>query len=349
MSHGYHVVGWTPFKVRFDRWLIAGIALYLCVFIAVTTLAPPAGESFTPIQILIRATGSLAMILLTFVLAIGPLARLTPRFKPFLFNRRHIGVATFLIALVHGSLVLLWYHGFGSLNPLVSVLVSNPRYSSIAGFPFESLGLAALLILFLMAATSHDFWNTNLGPGLWKALHMGVYVAYGLLVAHVALGAIQSERHPLHAWVLAGGAGGVALLHLWAGFAASGAGKARAQAGWMTVCAPLDIPDGRARIVAPQGGERIAVFRSGHLIHAVSNVCRHQGGPLGEGRIIDGCITCPWHGFQYRPGDGQSPAPFTERIATYPTRIRNGLVEVSLTPNPPGTPQAPSVIEEASA
>ncbi len=31
----------------------------------------------------------------------------------------------------------------------------------------------------------------------------------------------------------------------------------------------------------------------------ISNVCQHQNGPLGEGEIIDGCITCPWHGFQY--------------------------------------------------
>jgi DMSO/TMAO reductase YedYZ heme-binding membrane subunit len=347
MSHGYRAVTWTPFKARFDRWLIAGIALYLIAFITVSTLVFPPGESFTPIQTLIRATGSLAMIMLTFTLAIGPLARLSPRFKPFLYNRRHIGVATFLIALVHGGLVLLWYHAFGTLNPLVSLLISNPRYDSLSGFPFESLGLAALIILFLMAATSHDFWNNNLGPGLWKALHMGVYLAYGLLVAHVALGAIQMERHPVYVAVLGAGAATLAILHLWTGFAASGARKVAAGAGWLTVGPPLDIADGCATVVQPAQGERIAVFRSGNLIHAVSNVCRHQGGPLGEGRIIDGCITCPWHGFQYLPEDGRSPPPYGEKIATYPTRIRNGIVEVSLTPNPPGTPQPPSVIEEA--
>ena len=188
MSHGYKAVTWTPFKKRFDLWLAGGVALYLIAFTIVSFVAMPAGESFTPIQVLIRATGTLAFLLLTFILAIGPLARLTQRFKPFLYNRRHLGVTTFMIALIHAGFVLLWYHGFSDVNVFVSLLASNPRYDSIAGFPFESLGLIALIIMFLMAATSHDFWNANLGPGLWKALHMGVYVAYGLLVAHVALG-----------------------------------------------------------------------------------------------------------------------------------------------------------------
>jgi methionine sulfoxide reductase heme-binding subunit len=345
MSHGYNAVTWTPFKTRFDLWLITGVALYLVAFTVVSFAAMPAGESFTPIQVLIRATGTLAFLLLTFILTIGPLARLTPRFKPFLYNRRHLGVTTFLIALIHAGLVLLWYHGFSEVNVFVSLLASNPRYDSIAGFPFESLGLIALIILFLMAATSHDFWNANLGPGLWKALHMGVYMAYGLLVAHVALGAIQFEKHPAYVALLAAGAGIVALLHLASGFLASGAGPAKlSDADWLTVGPPGDLQDGRAKILQPTGGERIAVFRDGDRVYAVSNVCRHQGGPLGEGRVIDGCITCPWHGFQYRPEDGQSPPPFTEKIATYATRIVEGVVQVSARPHAPGTAQAPSII-----
>jgi methionine sulfoxide reductase heme-binding subunit len=75
---------------------------------------------------------------LSFLLCIGPLARLTPRFKRLLYNRRHRGVATLLVALVHSVLVTLRYHGFGALNPLLSLLVSNPRYDSLAGFSLEA-------------------------------------------------------------------------------------------------------------------------------------------------------------------------------------------------------------------
>ena len=94
-----------------------------------------------------------------------------------------------------------------------------------------------------------------------------------------------------------------------------------ASEGWLAVGPPLSIPDQAARIVAAPGGERIAVFRDGTLIGALSNLCAHQNGPIGEGRIIDGCVTCPWHGYQYRLEDGCAPPPFTEKLATYRVRI----------------------------
>ena len=347
MSHDYKAVTWTPFKASYDRWMLVGIFLYLVAFVLVTTISSPAGESFTPIQILIRATGTLAFGMLTFILMIGPLARLTPRFKPFLYNRRHLGVTTFLIGLIHAGLVLLWYHGFGDLNPLVSLFVSNPNYDSLSGFPFESLGFIALMILFLMASTSHDFWNANLGPGLWKAIHMGVYIAYGLLVAHIALGAIQYEKAPFYSNLLLGSAAAVSLLHLITGLASFRPANKANKSGWLKVAKISKFKDGRAQIVRPGDAEAIAVFRYGNKVYAVSNVCRHQGGPLGEGKIVDGSITCPWHGFQYRMEDGRSPEPFTEKIATYATRIEGDVVYVSQEANAPGTPQAPSLIGDA--
>jgi methionine sulfoxide reductase heme-binding subunit len=93
-------------------------------------------------------------------------------------------------------------------------------------------------------------------------------------------------------------------------------------------------------LVTPAGGERIAVFRDGDHIGALTNLCAHQNGPLGEGRIIDDCVTCPWHGYQYRLEDGCAPPSFTEKLVTYRVRIRNGVVEVYTRPLPPGTPAA---------
>ncbi len=350
MSNAYHVVNWTPFKKRFDAWMLAGMGAYLVTFLLGTSLAMPAGQSITIVQTLIRATGSLAMLQLSFLLCIGPMARLTPRFKPLLYNRRHLGVATFLVALVHAVLVTIWYHGFGDLNPFVSLLVSNPRYDALDGFAFESLGMLALGILFVLAATSHDFWNANLAPGLWKAIHMLVYGAYALLVAHVALGVVQSEPDPLYFVALAASAAVVAGLHLSSVFVGSPRVlQVQASDGWLRVGAWQDIADNRAKVVQPPGAERIAVFRYGGKLAAVSNVCRHQGGPLGEGRVIDGCITCPWHGYQYRPEDGCSPPPFTERIVTYRTRIVAGVVYVDPEPMPAGTFVAATNIEQGSS
>ena len=121
---------------------------------------------------------------------------------------------------------------------------------------------------------------------------------------------------------------------------ADGAPGASGSDGWVPVGPPLSIPDKGARIVAAPDGERIAVFRDGAQIGALSNLCAHQNGPIGEGRIIDGCVTCPWHGYQYRLEDGCAPPPFTEKLVTYRVRIAHGVVEVDPRPLPPGTPAA---------
>lgn len=351
MSHGYRIVQWNSFKKSFVIALAIGVAAFLSAYVATAVLTQPPGQSFTPIQLMIRALGAAAFSLLTLILAIGPLARLSIRFKPALYNRRHLGVTCFAIALTHASLVVLWYHGFSDLNPLVSLLISNPRYDAIGGFPFESLGLIALLFIFLLAATSHDFWNANLGPVLWKAIHMSVYLAYVLIVAHVMLGAVQSARVDVYAWLVAGAALSVALLHVIAALRERAQDRAnqRDADGWLEVCRATDIPDACARIVTPARGERIAVFRDGSRIFALSNVCRHQGGPLGEGRIVDGCVVCPWHGFQYRPEDGRSPPPYAEMVSTYRTRIENGVVFVHERPFAPGTQTPPTLIGAEAA
>jgi len=109
--------------------------------------------------------------------------------------------------------------------------------------------------------------------------------------------------------------------------------------GWISAGDPHEIPDGRAAIVTAPGGERIAVFRDGDALGAVTNVCKHQNGPLGEGMIKDGCVVCPWHGWEYRLADGVSPPPFTEKTATHEVKLQDGAIWVKAKPLPPGTPR----------
>lgn len=347
MAAKYGMVFWTPYKRHFDIVLGIGVAGFLAVHVVVTTLNWPPAQTGSEFQIGIRALGAAAYTLLHLILMIGPLARISPRFKPLLYNRRHLGVTCFLLALAHAACVMVWYHSFGTLNPFISILVSNQDYGRIHGFPFESLGLLGLIILFVLAATSHDFWNTNLGPRLWKTIHMALYPAFALIIAHVFLGAVQSDRGFILAGVVSAGAMLVAFVHgLASQFEVNRAQKmARdAQESWILVGPALEIADKCARIVATPKGERIAVFRDGQKVTAITNVCRHQAGPLGEGRIVDGCVTCPWHGFQYRPEDGCAPPPFKERLLVYRTRLIGRNVEVEIVPQPLGSVVAASLI-----
>jgi nitrite reductase/ring-hydroxylating ferredoxin subunit/DMSO/TMAO reductase YedYZ heme-binding membrane subunit len=343
MSVGFRAVQWNRDKLVYDGLLVAAVAFYIGAFlIVVPRFEGPPENLLAEIDLRIRAFGSATFLMLTVILSIGPLARLDRRFLPLLYNRRHFGVLTFCVALAHVGFMIDWYLAQDALPSLGTELTTWADYGKFIGFPFKVLGIAALLILFVMAATSHDFWLAFLTPAVWKGVHMALYAAYGLVVVHVSLGAMQFNRTPLLPLMLVGGFGAVSVLHLMAARRerAVDRGMAPQDDGWIRVGAPQSIPDKAARIVAAPDGERIAVFRDGNRIAALTNLCAHQNGPIGEGRIIDGCITCPWHGFQYRLEDGCAPAPFTEKLATYRVRLREGALEVDPRPLPPGTAAA---------
>lgn len=331
MSLGFRAVQWNRAKLAYDAVLAAAVLAYLAGFAALA-------EGPDLLDLRIRALGSCAFLMLSAILCIGPLARLSPRFRPLLYNRRHFGVAMACVAALHAWSMVEWYLARGALPSLLDELGDPAAYGRFIGFPFKVPGMLALAILFVMAATSHDYWQQYLGPRAWKTLHMAVYAAYGLAVMHVALGALQHDRGGgLTALVLVS-LGTVGTLHILAGWREWSADQPAA-GDWIALFPPAAIPDGRARIVTA-GGERIAVFRDGAMVAAVTNLCAHQQGPLGEGRIEDGCIVCPWHGYQYRLADGCAPPPFTERLATYRLRLRDGMLSLDPRKLPPGTPAA---------
>ena len=344
MSASYTAVGWNRQKKNYDWFIFGFCVLYLASFIIVMAVTNP---DYTFETALIRSTSTLALLLLHVILSIGPLCRLNKKMLPLLYNRRHLGVTMFTIALVHGSFSIFQFHALGNVNPFVSLFTSNTQFNSLSQFPFQALGFFALIIFFLMAITSHDFWLHNLSPKVWKTLHMFVYLAYLLIILHVMLGAIQYETNPVFIVILAIGSGWLIVLHLVAGYKEVSKDKIHyslQQAGFTYVCETDEIADNRAKIFCIEK-ERIAVYKFENKLYAIHNVCKHQGGPLGEGKIIDGCITCPWHGYQYLPNNGQSPPPFKEKVSTYDIRIEGTKVWLNSTPYPEGTERPGAIFQ----
>jgi nitrite reductase/ring-hydroxylating ferredoxin subunit/DMSO/TMAO reductase YedYZ heme-binding membrane subunit len=347
MSVKYIPVQWNNNKYLYDAVVLGFIALYIGIFLG---LGQTHAEFSRPTdgQILrIRAFGSCAFIMLTIILCIGPLARLDKRYLPILYNRRHFGVMTAAVAFTHATYVLGWYYGFIPGNSYAALLGANTSYGQLLGFPIEPLGIFALFVLVTRAATSHDFWLSFLTAPVWKRLHLMIYPAYLSVVLHVALGYLQDAKNPGFALLFAGGAITVGVLHVLAwrhdrvAQAAPGA--------WRDVGTPDELTLDRGKIIHLSGKERAAIFLyDGNKVSAVSNACAHQNGPLGEGRILDGCITCPWHGFQYRMADGQAPAPFTEKIPTYNIRLHEGRLQIDTNANPPGTHVDPLILPEGA-
>jgi DMSO/TMAO reductase YedYZ heme-binding membrane subunit len=181
MSAGFRAVQWNQAKFVYDAILLAAVALYIGTYIVLGYWLDPPKDEPAAIDMRIRAFGTCAFFMLTIILSIGPLARLDRRFLPLLCNRRHFGVLTFFVALLHASFMVEWFAVQNALPSLYDELTKVSDYGKFIGFPFKALGLLALLILLLMAATSHDFWLAFLTPPVWKSLHMGLYVAYGLV------------------------------------------------------------------------------------------------------------------------------------------------------------------------
>ena len=122
MSHGYRAVSWTAHKRIYD--LIAGslAALLMAIVAAGTAWRLP---EVTVETLVLRSTAVTAFVLLHVILSIGPLCRLDRRLLPLLYNRRHLGVLMAVIAMAHGGLALIQFHGGGDAPVLVSIFQTS--------------------------------------------------------------------------------------------------------------------------------------------------------------------------------------------------------------------------------
>ena len=139
MSVQYKPVGWVRTKLFYDAVLIAGIAAYLFAFLRLAPASRPVESALDEQSLAIKAYGSCAFILLTLVLAIGPLARLDQRFLPLLYNRRHFGVMTCAVAGAHVTAVLGWYFAYSPLDPWVAVFCDRDRLWRVAWISLSAI------------------------------------------------------------------------------------------------------------------------------------------------------------------------------------------------------------------
>jgi nitrite reductase/ring-hydroxylating ferredoxin subunit len=75
----------------------------------------------------------------------------------------------------------------------------------------------------------------------------------------------------------------------------------------------IDLPDGRV----------IALFNVAGEFFALNNLCPHQGGPLAEGKIVEGHVTCPWHDWTFDIRSGVCINKPCERAKCYQLEIKD--------------------------
>jgi nitrite reductase/ring-hydroxylating ferredoxin subunit len=89
------------------------------------------------------------------------------------------------------------------------------------------------------------------------------------------------------------------------------------------------VPSDRGLLVRLAGNE-IALFRVGHQVFAIDNACPHAGGPLADGALEEGCVTCPLHGWTFDVATGARIGTKGFNTTSYPTRIVDGKVLVQV-------------------
>src|SRR5918994_5696022 len=97
---------------------------------------------------------------------------------------------------------------------------------------------------------------------------------------------------------------------------------------WTAVVAESELAEGEPHR-AELDGVPVVVVRNGGELFALAERCSHRGGPLSDGEVADGCITCPWHGSRFRLEDGsveRGPAAYPQ--PTLDVRVSGGMVEV---------------------
>lgn len=159
--------------------LAAGLVLVFAAFHA----------EWSPMHRWNRAFGDAALLLIALSIGLGPLTRFLRGAVSILPFRREMGIHGCLLVIVHTAIILVgWVEwdlmrlfGF-EWHPDLTVYVMLQHGFGLA----NAIGIAALVLAALLAATSSDFAMRRLGVSGWKFLQMGVLPLWWLTVAHVA-------------------------------------------------------------------------------------------------------------------------------------------------------------------
>ena len=99
---------------------------------------------------------------------------------------------------------------------------------------------------------------------------------------------------------------------------------------WTLVGTVDDIPRQGARCVK-NGDMTVAVFRtSDDRIFALEDKCPHKNGPLSQGIVHDGCVTCPLHNWVISLETGSAQGADEGQTASFPVKLDGGRIYISL-------------------
>ncbi|HLG22354.1 MAG TPA: Rieske (2Fe-2S) protein [Candidatus Manganitrophaceae bacterium] len=92
-----------------------------------------------------------------------------------------------------------------------------------------------------------------------------------------------------------------------------------------------EIPSGKGKVIRVEGKE-IALFKSEGAVYALDNLCPHEGGPLGQGALKEGVVTCPWHLWRFNVRDGAMAEEPALKVACFNVKVEGENVLLDISP-----------------
>ncbi len=98
---------------------------------------------------------------------------------------------------------------------------------------------------------------------------------------------------------------------------------------WRRVLSPEELPANSRRVVYV-GGEQVALVNTSDRVLAFSARCPHANGPIADGEIREGVITCPWHGSRFCLETGAPlGGPTSRPLPIFQAQIRQDGIWIS--------------------
>ncbi len=95
---------------------------------------------------------------------------------------------------------------------------------------------------------------------------------------------------------------------------------------WIEIGRVEQIPLRGARCVTTPAG-KIAVFRTAeNNVYAIENRCPHKGGPLSEGIVHGGSVTCPLHNWVFDLATGEAQGADEGQVRTFAVNVVEGRI-----------------------
>lgn len=98
---------------------------------------------------------------------------------------------------------------------------------------------------------------------------------------------------------------------------------------YVPVLAAVELPPGRAAEVTV-GGRAVALFNVGGAFYALTNLCPHRGGPLGQGFLEGSEVSCPWHNYTFDVRTGENVVSPDLKVERYDVKVEDGQVFVKV-------------------